>query len=161
MHTNEALIHQFYTSFQNKDYKGMQACYADDASFSDPVFQQLQGGQIKKMWEMLCKNARDFSLEFKNVSADDTKGSADWVATYIFSGTGNKVVNRVSAEFVFRDGKILKHTDTFSFYAWAKQALGGKGALLGWTPLVKNKVRGTAMKNLENFMQKKDGATGQ
>jgi hypothetical protein len=35
------------------------------------------------------------------------------------------VLNIIDAEFEFNsEGLIIKHTDTFNFYAWAKQALG-------------------------------------
>jgi ketosteroid isomerase-like protein len=153
MNSNEQLITTFYTSFQNKDYKGMQECYAGNATFSDPVFASLNAKQVKAMWEMLLKTGKDLKLEFKNVSADEHKGSAEWIAYYTFSKTGNKVVNRIKASFVFENGKILKHTDRFDFYTWAKQSLGFTGLLLGWTPFLKNKIRKTAMQNLDNFMR--------
>jgi ketosteroid isomerase-like protein len=153
--SNKELITRFYSAFKNKDFKSMQECYADNAIFSDSVFQNLNAAQVKAMWEMLCKNGKDLQLEFKNVSAKETTGSAEWIATYTFSRSGNKVVNKIKAEFVFENGKIIKHTDYFSFYNWSKQALGISGLLLGWTPLIKNKVRTTAMKNLTDFMNRK------
>lgn len=151
---NEDLITKFYTSFQNKDYAGMQACYADNAVFNDPVFSNLNSSQVKAMWEMLCKAGKDLRIEFINVKAENNSGSAQWTAYYTFSATGKKVVNKIKADFIFENGKIVKHTDDFSFYKWAKQSLGKTGLVLGWTPLVKNKVRKQAMKNLEVFMQK-------
>ena len=69
-----------------------------------------------------------------------------------FSASGNKVVNRIKASFEFENGKIIKHTDSFDFPAWAKQALGFKGRLLGRTNFLKNKVRATAKHNLEKFI---------
>lgn len=153
MNTNERLMTTFYTCFQNKDYKGMQECYANNATFSDPVFANLNAKQVRAMWEMLLKTGKDLRLEFKNVHADEHKGSAEWIAYYTFSKTGNKVVNRIKADFMFENGKILKHTDRFDFYAWAKQSLGVTGLLLGWTAFLKNKIRATAMQNLDNFMK--------
>jgi ketosteroid isomerase-like protein len=155
MHTHEQLITQFYTCFQNKDYKGMQECYADNATFSDPVFNNLNSHQVKAMWEMLLKTGKDLRLEFKNVQANDKTGSAEWIAYYTFSRTGNKVINRIKAGFVFENGKIIKHTDHFDFYAWAKQSLGKTGLLLGWTPFLKNKIKATAIRNLDEFMRTK------
>ncbi len=155
MHPNEALIHHFYTCFANKDYQGMQACYADDAIFSDAVFVNLDAPKVKAMWEMLCKRGKDLKLEFSNIHADDTKGSAEWTASYTFSGTGRHVVNRIKATFEFRDGKIIRHTDTFSFSRWASQALGLTGLLFGMTTFLKLKVRAKAMQNLEDFMRKR------
>jgi hypothetical protein len=93
-------------------------------------------------------------VEFKNISANEKTGSVEWIACYIFSVTGSNVVNRIKSNFVFEQGKIIKHIDHFNFYDWAKQALGASGLLLGWTPFVKNKVRKVAMKNLQDYMNK-------
>lgn len=153
MNDNEKLIEHFYKSFAQKDYKAMQDCYADDATFSDAVFQNLNSAEVKAMWEMLIKRGSDLQLEFKNVSADEKNGSAEWIATYTFSQTGNKVENRIKANFEFENGKIVKHIDSFDFYRWSSQALGLSGKLLGWTSFLQNKVREKAMKGLADFME--------
>ncbi len=155
MNQNEELINRFYNCFKNKDFRAMQACYADNATFSDEVFVGLNAAQVKAMWEMLCIRGKDLTLEYRNVTASEKSGTAEWTAHYTFSSTGKKVVNHVKASFLFENGKIVKHTDTFSFYTWATQALGITGLLLGWMPSVKKKVRETAMKNLEKFMETK------
>jgi ketosteroid isomerase-like protein len=154
MNSNEQLIAHFYTAFQQKDYISMQKCYADTAVFNDEVFKNLDAQQVRSMWEMLIKRGKDLHLEFKHVKADDHTGSAEWIATYTFSSTGRKVVNHIYASFVFENGKIVRHTDQFNFYAWAKQALGLKGLLLGWTNFLKNKVQQTAMKNLAVYIKR-------
>ncbi len=154
MNANEIVINKFYTCFQNKDFKGMQDCYSDSAHFRDPVFLNLNAKQVRAMWEMFCVNGKDLKVEFKNISANEKTGSAEWIAYYIFSVTGSNVVNRIKSNFVFEQGKIIKHIDHFNFYDWAKQALGASGLLLGWTPFVKNKVRKVAMKNLQDYMNK-------
>ena len=58
------------------------------------------------------------------------------------------------ATFVLRDGKIVEHEDVFSFWRWSRQALGVPGVLMGWTPMLKNKVRGAAGKQLERYLEK-------
>jgi ketosteroid isomerase-like protein len=155
MNENELLIEKFYTAFQVKDYATMQSCYSNHATFSDEVFVGLNAEQVRAMWEMLLKNGKDLKLEFKNIKADGTTGSAEWIAYYTFSKTGNKVINRITASFIFENGKIIQHTDQFNFYKWASQALGNTGLLLGWTSFLKNKVRSTAMKSLVDFMKSK------
>lgn len=154
MNDNEKLIHQFYAAFQAKDYAAMQNCYAGNATFSDPVFQNLNALQAGKMWEMLIKRGKDLVLEYANVQADDREGSADWIATYTFSGSGKKVVNRIHARFTFENGKIASHTDHFNFYAWARQALGFPGLMFGWTDFLKESVRQKAKANLAEYMKK-------
>jgi len=151
---NKERINKFYTAFQKKDYKTMQDCYANNATFSDPVFENLNAAEVRAMWQMLITRATDLALEFKNVAADETSGSAEWMATYTFTSTGNKVVNKIKANFVFENGKIKEHKDSFGFYKWAKQALGFKGLLLGWTSFLHNKVKQQARNNLIKFMSK-------
>lgn len=148
---HRALISEFYQAFQRLDSEAMSACYTEDVVFSDPAFGELRGREAGDMWRMLVSRAKDFSLTFDQVRADERSGSAHWVATYLFSQTGNTVVNDIQARFVFRDGKICEHHDHFSMWRWARQALGAKGLLLGWTPVVKNAVRTQARKGLKAF----------
>jgi len=152
--SNEDLIHHFYTSFQLKDYRGMQQCYADQATFSDAVFVNLDANQVRAMWQMLIGRGKDLVMEFKVLSSNGSHVQAEWTALYTFGATKRKVRNQIKAEFEVIDGKIVKHTDRFDFHTWAKQALGPLGLLLGWTPYLQNKVRKTAMKGLNDFMGK-------
>lgn len=153
--TNQQLITKFYAAFQKRDYKEMQECYADTATFSDAVFVNLNSAEVKSMWEMLCIRGKDLTLEFRDVKAQGNRVTAEWKAYYTFSLSNRKVINLVKADFVIENGKIIKHTDTFDFYKWSKQALGAPGFLLGWTNFLKNTVRKTARKSLNDFMNKK------
>ncbi len=147
-HPNAELISRFYQAFQQLDAETMAACYAEDVQFSDPAFTDLRGSDAGDMWRMLTARAQNFSLTFDSVQADDQQGSARWVATYLFSKTGNTVVNHIQANFRFVDGKIVEHRDSFDLWRWARQALGTKGLLLGWTPLVQGAIRKQAMAGL-------------
>ena len=53
-------------------------------------------------------------------------------------------------------GTLQEHDliDEFSFWKWSRQALGPKGTALGWTPLLRKKVGGTAKAGLDTFMAK-------
>ncbi|RMR85264.1 nuclear transport factor 2 family protein [Pseudomonas coronafaciens] len=150
---NSALITRFYEAFAQLDAEAMSACYTDDVLFSDPAFGELRGAQVGDVWRMLTSRAKNFSVVFDQVRADDQTGSAHWVATYLFSQTGRTVVNDIQARFVFRDGKICEHRDHFDMWRWSRQALGLKGLLLGWTPLVRNAVRAQALKGLKTFSE--------
>lgn len=158
MHPNTALIHRFYDSFAALDADGMKACYHPDVVFSDPAFGELRGEQAGAMWAMLCARAKDLEVSATDVQADDQRGRAHWDARYTFGQTGRKVLNRIDAEFEFRDGLIIRHTDTFDFYAWARKALGPAGLLLGWTPVIQNKVRSSAREGLDRYMKQNGGA---
>ena len=63
-------------------------------------------------------------------------------------------MNEVRASFRFADGLIAEHRDEFDFHRWARQALGAPGLLLGWTPMLRSKVRKQARAGLDEFMSR-------
>lgn len=158
MNANEETIRRFYAAFQQRDAAAMAACYAPDVQFSDPVFTDLRGPQAGLMWKMLCERGKDLRIEFRDVRADGATGSAHWEAWYTFSATGRQVHNVIEATFELRDGLIVKHADRFDFYRWSRQALGPAGVVLGWSPLLRNKVRATAKKSLDEYAAKATSA---
>lgn len=156
MNNNQQIVERFYNAFQQLDYATMQDCYSDDIIFSDPVFGLLKGEEAKAMWEMLCKNAKDFRLAYSNIELlDEEYATCNWTASYTFSKTGNKVVNKIKAYMRLRDGKIIEHSDAFRLSTWLAQAMGWKGVLFGWTGFMKRAVQKNARKNLDAFMNKK------
>jgi hypothetical protein len=104
---------------------------------------------------MLIKGSKaPVKITYKDVEANATSGKAYWEAVYMFSKTGRPVHNKIHASFLFKDGKIIQHTDKFNFFNWSCMAFGPLGWLLGWTPILKNKVRSTALSQLEAFKKK-------
>lgn len=157
MHAHEQLIRDFYAAFAAKDAAAMARCYHPDIFFSDDVFTELRGKEATAMWAMLCARGKDLDLTLLDASADAEGGTARWDAKYTFSQTGRFVHNKISARFAFRDGKIIRHMDSFNFWDWSKQALGPMGLFLGWFPAIKSLVRKKADKNLRDFMEKNAG----
>jgi ketosteroid isomerase-like protein len=153
MSANETLVRKFYTAFQQKDFLTMQSCYHPQATFSDPVFPNLSSTEVKAMWQMLLSASKDLRVTFDNIVVKDNSATCHWEAWYTFSRTGRPVHNVIDAQMEFRDGLIFRHKDYFNFYRWSKQALGISGLLLGWTPIVSNKVRDTARRGLDKFMR--------
>ncbi|HEY1077050.1 MAG TPA: nuclear transport factor 2 family protein [Fontimonas sp.] len=152
-------MHRFYTAFAQLDAATMASCYCQDVQFEDPVFKLNGQRETAGMWTMLCEGVREkgadvWRLEHSAVQADAARGSAHWDAHYRFTMTGRMVLNRIDAEFSFRDGLIATHRDRFDFWAWSRQALGAPGLLLGWSPLIRNKVRETAGSNLQKFLNR-------
>jgi ketosteroid isomerase-like protein len=145
------LIQRFYAAFARLDGDAMAACYAPDARFSDPVFSDLRGEEPGAMWKMLTGRARDLEVTLLAHEADADSGRAHWVADYTFR-TGRRVHNDVNAQFRFENGLIAEHRDSFSFYAWARQALGPVGAVLGWTPALRARVQREARAGLDGFI---------
>ena len=161
MENNKQIIERFYSAFQSLDYKTMQSCYSDDIIFSDPVFMILKGDEVKSMWEMLCRNAKDFSLTFSDIELlDEEYATCKWIASYTFSKTGNKVVNNIKAFMKLKDGKIIEHSDAFVLSKWIAQALGWKGVWFGWTGFMKRAVQKNARRSLEKFIADKELAIG-
>ncbi len=154
MNDNANVIREFYTAFQQRDAARMNAQYDVNIVFSDPVFGLLHGDEVRAMWEMLCKQAKDFQLEFSNIQLlDEEYATCQWVARYTFSGTGKKVENRIKAFMKLKDGKIIEHSDAFRLSTWIGQALGWKGVLFGWTGFMKRAVQKRARASLEKYMK--------
>lgn len=152
---NTQLIEGFYAAFGRRDGDAMAACYAPGATFSDPVFPDLSDGEPGAMWRMLTSRADDLEIELVEHEGSEQSGTAHWLADYTFAQTGRKVHNDVRASFRFEDGSIADHRDDFNFHAWARQALGPPGLLLGWTPLLRGATRRRARAQLEAFMGSK------
>ncbi len=157
MHTTHNLLLKFYDSFSKANAQSMAECYHPEATFKDPAFGTLNQQEVTAMWQMLVERSKgNLTIEFSNVSCTDYSGSVDWVATYDFSQTNRKVINFIQAKFEFKDGLIIKHTDTFNLWKWSGMALGWKGYLLGWTPFMQNKIRSQAKTSLKNYMKRAD-----
>lgn len=151
---NSPIIEKFYTSFQNKDWDGMQKCYHEDVEFSDPVFPQLKGKKAKAMWHMLLSASTDLSVSYSQINSSDNRGSCHWEAIYVFSRTGRKVHNKIDAQFEFKNGLIIHHQDSFNLWKWSQMALGLSGIILGWSPFMSGKIQAMAGHNLINFIEK-------
>lgn len=131
----------------------MAQCYHSDIVFEDPAFGKLRGERAKNMWRMLCTamDKNKDQITFVNVICETDTCSATWEAHYTFSKTGKRVHNCITATFEFKDGLIIKHTDTFNLHRWAKQALGFKGFMLGATNFFKKKLQRQTNKLLDKF----------
>ena len=153
MHPNAQLIEAFYKALERRDGAAMAAFYARGAAFKDPVF-NLRGDDIGAMWRMLCERGKDLRIEWRDITADASTGSAHWEAWYTFAATGRPVHNVIEAQFRFRDGLIKAHRDRFDLWRWARMAFGRKGAMLGWTPVMHRKIREQARKTLDAWIAK-------
>ena len=153
-HPHEDLIRRFYEAFARRDGDAMAKAYHPQATFSDPAFPRLEGAAVGGMWRMLCGRAKDLSVEFGDIHADDHEGRAHWEPKYTFNATGRRVHNIIDARFKFADGLIIEHVDHFNFWHWSRQALGPAGLLLGWTPFLQKKVQKQAGAGLAAFLRK-------
>lgn len=148
---NAAVIDRFYEAFARRDGEAMAACYAPGARFDDPAFPGLRDDEPGLMWRMLTARGGDLEVQLLEREADGDTGSAHWVADYTFTQTGRRVHNDVRAHFRFAGGLIAEHRDEFGFHAWARQALGPPGLLLGWAPPMRAAVQKKARTQLDAF----------
>ena len=148
-------IETFYKAFTNLDANTMVSCYHDDIIFEDPAFGILKGERAKAMWQMLCQSqkGKDFKVVVSDIKGNAINGSAHWEAYYTFSKTGRKVHNKIDAEFVFKEGLIIKHTDKFNLHNWAKQAMGLKGLMVGGTGYFSNKLKSQTNYLLSKYIE--------
>ncbi|MCA0153234.1 nuclear transport factor 2 family protein [Winogradskyella vincentii] len=154
---SKEILEDFYTAFNNLDANTMTSLYHDDIVFEDPAFGILKGEKAKALWQMLCESqkGKDFKVVHSNIDSENDIGSAHWEAFYTFSKTGRKVHNKIDANFEFKDGLIVKHTDVFNLYKWARQAMGFKGLLLGGFSFFKSKLNQQTNRLLEKYMNEK------
>lgn len=152
MTANEQTITSLYNALENKNSKVVCDSYHSDIVFRDPIFGRLIGRDVCQMWKMLMdKSNGNLKIELSDVKADDFLGSARWKATYNLGKSNRKVVNVIRAEFRFKDGLIIKHTDDFDIWKWSKQALGITGFLFGWTGYMHRKIQEKAIQALKKF----------
>jgi ketosteroid isomerase-like protein len=158
MNANERTIENFYSAFARLDPEAMADCYTDDVAFDDEVFSLRGKRDVMGMWRMLCAATKDkgadvWKLRFGDVKSHGNTGSAHWDAHYRFSATGRLVNNAIDARFEFGPGgRIVRHRDSFDFWRWSRQALGAPGLLLGWTPMLRARIRTRAAANLRRFV---------
>lgn len=144
-----SLLHTFYTAFAQRDRAVMGACYHDEARFSDPVFPDLDAEGVKAMWRMLLSEGADLCISFTVLNENKDGGRVCWEAFYSFGKRKRRVHNRITSRFTFKEGLIHTQQDHFGFWRWSRQALGLTGLLLGWTPMVKRRVRDQAASRLQ------------
>lgn len=139
---------RYWQALGEKDAEAMAACYADDARFRDPIF-HLTGQDIGKMWMGLFGGADDLEIETGALRQVEGAWRGQWVASYTFTKTGRQVHNVITTTMRVRKGKIVEQIDSFPFWKWSRMALGLPGLVLGWSPMMRRKVRKMAARRLQ------------
>ena len=153
MSPKEQAVSEFYKAFNELDAEKMVSLYHSQVEFTDPAFGTLKGEHAGNMWRMLCKNARDFSVECSGIKEDGNRVETKWEAHYTFSRSGRRVHNIIHASFEFEGDKVIRHIDQFNLHRWAKQALGFKGFLFGGTSFFQKGLQKQTHQLLTKFEQ--------
>ena len=156
---NRTTATRFYSAFALLDPASMAECYAPKVRFQDEIFTLDGRDQVMGMWFMLCDSLhatggrRDWKLNYRVVSVDPLAARLEWSAHYHFGKLQRPVHNRIMAHLRFDEaGLISHHHDSFDFWRWSRQALGMPGLLLGWSPVLRHKVRARARAGLDRYM---------
>jgi len=157
-HPHRTTLMRFYNAFAHLDPATMAQCYAPEVQFRDAVFQLEGRDQVMAMWFMLCESLHedgwvDWKLNYRVEAVDAQTARLHWSARYHFGKARRRVYNRIDARFRFNEaGLITYHHDSFDFWLWSRQALGLPGVLLGWSPLLRRRVRARARARLDRYI---------
>lgn len=152
---SKEIMQSFYDAFKAHDATTMSALYHPNITFNDPVFQDLNQKEVQGMWNMLIERSNgNLDIEYHSLIGDDSVAQCTWEAKYQFSKTKRDIHNVIHATMEFKEGLIINHTDHFNLWRWSKMALGTSGYLLGWSPIVRNKVRKMAKSSLKAYLDR-------
>lgn len=89
MHDNAQLLERLYKNVQAGDHQATADCYHSIATFQDIAFDLPDKKMIHAMWHMISET--DLKLKYQIENADQSKGTAHWIADYTFRDTGRRV----------------------------------------------------------------------
>lgn len=151
--SNEEIIRNFYNAFAASDAASMAACYHPKATFTDPAFGELNCLEVQMMWRMLISRSNsNLHVVCTKITSNHDTVVAHWTAIYVFGKAKRKVTNHVTSQFEMANGLVVRQVDNFNLFSWAKQALGAKGVMLGWTTFFRNQLQKKSRTMLKKYM---------
>ncbi|KAJ7042164.1 hypothetical protein C8F04DRAFT_1229920 [Mycena alexandri] len=146
----------FLTAYSNMDYDSLAALTSDDFSFSDAAYPLIEGDVARGMyrWFIHDKEKTQMKVIIHDVQPSPTDANtaiASFTDDYLFNG--NHVINNITSTMVVTDGKLLSEKDSYSFAAWAEQALGPViGPLAAPLSVTQGIIQVTAKVELDSFL---------
>ena len=150
MADNASVIRELYEALDRHDGEAMARLYAPDGRFKDPAFGELSGAEAGDMWRMLTGRAEDLKRRARRALGRGRHGHRPLDRHATRSARAGRWSTTSTPRFRFRDGLIVEHEDSFSFWRWARQALGPAGLMLGLPPM-NRLVRRRAREDLAEF----------
>jgi len=120
----------FYDAYCKGDMATLEKLYDPKVKWSDTITSFGDREGTMGMWRALAASHASYS--YRIVSAQGDKVVVNWLADYQL--LGNPVHNDVMATLVIKDGRIVQHTDAYSWDRWAAQVFPRLGALSSWPP---------------------------
>lgn len=150
---NYQLIDRFYTALASRDIDTMLSCYHENVIYNDVGFGIQKGENAGTVWRFLIENGdKNAIINVSDIQISETKGQAIWTAKYTFGQ--RKIKNKITANFQFKNGKIIYHKDDYDLWKWSQQAFGLVGYLIGWSPLFRWLIRWQMQRLLSNYKSK-------
>ncbi|KAF7368695.1 SnoaL-like domain-containing protein [Mycena venus] len=146
----------FLTAYSNMDYNSLAALTTDDFVFQDAAYPNIQGDVARGMYRWFIHDKEKTQMkviihDVKPSPTDPTVAIASFTDDYFFNG--NHVINNITSTMVVTDGKLAHEQDSYSFEAWAEQALGPLvGPLAAPLSVTQTLIQITAKVQLETFM---------
>src|SRR5262245_17771207 len=142
-HPNALLVERLFAALNRHDAGAMAECYGADATFHDIAFDLRGNRRIHNMWRMICEGESEIAVTVESIEANDRTGTARIVDSYQFGRSSRKpgrpVVNPITSQFVFKDGRIAEQVDHCDPRKWADMAIGGpRGWLAGRIGLLRS-----------------------
>ena len=134
----------------------MVACYAPDAHvLRSGVPASRRRGRRPRCGGCSARAARISRVVASDIEADDAdRPRALGRDVHVFGDRAPRREPRSTRRSRFATAGSSRHVDRFDLWRWLRQALGRKGALLGWLPPVQRAVRAQAAKALADWRAK-------
>jgi hypothetical protein len=161
MHPNADTITKFYAAFAQLDPEAMGACYADDVRFDDEVFSLRGKAQTMGMWRMLCEATRakgkdDWKLEYSGIEADANDRPRPLGRPLPLQRHRAPGAQPHRRRLHLQPARPDRHAPRpLQLLGLVAPGARRAGLLLGWTPMLRNKVKQQAAHNLRKFMERK------
>jgi hypothetical protein len=164
--SNEDVVKNFFSYYQQHDFKGMHSCLDENIKFSDFAY-DIRGNHVKAMWHLFCisylprKKPVDVP-EFEIIEAVEDTVLAKYRVSYLYGEKERPVDYFIEAYFRIKDNKICEQKDKFSSvstFGFVKMALGFPYQLIAIKPLdqlLRILINKKVMKKLNKFMEEHD-----
>ncbi|KAJ7171249.1 hypothetical protein C8R46DRAFT_1190645 [Mycena filopes] len=146
----------FLTAYSNMDFDALAALTTDDFTFSDSAYPLIEGDVARGMyrWFIHDQEKTQMKVIIHDVQPSPTDANtaiATFTDDYLFSG--NHVINNITSTMVVSGGQLVSEVDSYSFAAWAEQALGPVvGPLAAPLSVTQKIIQVTAKVELDTFL---------
>jgi|GEM_PF-4095942 len=122
-----ATANTFYAAFASRDTPTMRAHYAPNVAFHDPLFGNLEGGQVMLMWTTIQPAANPFKIVPSAATNPVMRADGAWTVQVTWDAhyglSGRPIHNTSKTTLVIKDDKIIEQRDEWDLDRWTAQAL--------------------------------------